>query len=63
MDANFGNKNEQNVTVNLPDKCVEIQYPTEGYVCQVKDDQGQAVAYGLRSSPGEQAILQQDEGD
>ena len=34
---------EQNETVDLPDKCVEIKDPTEGDVGQVNDDQGQAV--------------------
>ena len=37
-------KEEHKVTVDLPDKCVEIQYPTKGDVGQVNDDQGKAVA-------------------
>ena len=37
-------KEEHNVTVDHPDKCEEIQYPAEGDVGQVNDDQGQAIA-------------------
>ena len=35
---------EQNETIELPHKCVEIKDPTEGDVGQVKDDQGEAIA-------------------
>ena len=40
----FGDiKEEQSVTVDYPDDCVEIKDPTEGDAGQVKDDQGKAV--------------------
>ena len=33
---------EQNVTVDPPNKCVRIRYPTKGDLCQLKDNRGQA---------------------
>ena len=44
MGVEFGSKEEHNMTNDHPDECVENQYPTEGDVGQVKNDQGQAIA-------------------
>ena len=37
-------KEEQNVTVDYPEECVQIKDPTKGDVGQVNDDQGLVIA-------------------